>query len=688
MRVILLSALAICSFVGLSSAARGFGGDTRMILDAGNVSDKRFEAVRNLNTRCDVTYLASDFNSAAQWKKRAADLREQVLASAGLLPMPGKTPLNVVNSGLIDRGDYTVENVYFESFPGFYVAGNLYRPKGEGPFPAVLNTHGHWHEGRFENTGRSSIAGRCISFARQGYVAFSCDMVGRNDSRQFTHTPETLADRRNRLWGISLGGLQLWNSIRGVDFLQSLPCVDKKRIACTGASGGGTQTFLLTAVDDRVCVSAPVNMISAHMQGGCRCENLPNLRVDTDNVEIGALMAPRPMIMISATGDWTSETPEVEFPAVRSIYRLLEAEERVSCARIDAEHNYNKASREAVYSWFGQWLPAKPLHQPVSEQPFEVEPVERVLVFADGKLPDGALSSDGVVSEIKRFSEDQLQANRPHDEPSLERFRKLYEPALRRALSVPASMEIEVEARLSRHTNEYHETSLIIRDTVRGAEVPGWLFEPLAETNGKAVLMVEEKGSKSLTSAGATVRLLGLVHRGYSVLTIDCFGTGAHSAPSGSPRREVDVDFFDTYNRTDAAERVYDILLAARYLQSRNDLTSVSMIGSGRAGLWCLLAKPFARKIEKLVVDAGGLDTLDDDALLGDLYVPCLRRAGDFRTATMLCAPNGLYIHNAQGRFDGSWAGSAYKAAGRTDALRVLESPAADTDILKWLQGI
>ena len=227
--------------------------------------DKRFEIVRHLNLPYDLSYIEDRYVRAEDWLQRAAELREQVLGAAGLLPMPEKCPLNARIFGRIERPGYTVEKVYFESLPGFYVTGNLYRPVGKGPFPAVLNPHGHWKHGRLENEDPEelgSIPGRCINFAVQGYAAFSYDMVGYNDSLQVSHK---FGGRLERMWGLSLGGLQLWNSIRSVDFVESLADVDSARIACTGASGGGTQTFLLTAVDDRIKVSAPVNMIfTAH----------------------------------------------------------------------------------------------------------------------------------------------------------------------------------------------------------------------------------------------------------------------------------------------------------------------------------------------------------------------------------------------------------------------------------------
>src|SRR5688572_11433321 len=309
----------------------------------------RQAAFRTLND----TFAPPRFTDAVQWKKRAEYLRAHILATAGLLPMPERTPLAPEIFGKVAKNDYTVEKVYFQSLPGFLVTGNLYRPIGQGPFPAVLAPHGHWAYGRLENTALNSVPGRAINLARQGFVVFTYDMIGYDDSRQLPHT---FGAKRETLWGMSLAGLQLWNSIRSLDFLQSLPDVQKDALAVTGESGGGTQTFLLAAVDDRVKVAVPVNMISLHMQGGCLCENAPVLRLDTNNVEIAATIAPRPLLMISATGDWTANTLEAEYPAVRAVYSLLDAPDHVQAVRMQADHNYNKESREAMYAWLARWM--------------------------------------------------------------------------------------------------------------------------------------------------------------------------------------------------------------------------------------------------------------------------------------------------------------------------------------------
>ena len=135
-------------------------------------------------------------------------------------------------------------------------------------------------------------------------------------------------------------------------FLKVYHLLDSSRIGCTGASGGGTQTFLLTAVDDRIKAAAPVNMVSFHMQGGCECENAPGLRIGTNNVELAALAAPRPLMITGCTGDWTCNVPEEEYPALREIYELYGENNKVEYYYSDAPHNYRKDVREKVCEWF------------------------------------------------------------------------------------------------------------------------------------------------------------------------------------------------------------------------------------------------------------------------------------------------------------------------------------------------
>ena len=470
------------------------------------------------------TYTAPRFTSRAAWSIRAAHIRELVLASAGLVPMPERTPLAANVFDDITHPDYVVSKVYFESLPGFFVAGNLYRPVGDGPFPAILSPHGHWAYGRLENSAVASVPGRAINLARQGFVVFTYDMVGYNDSPQLEH--RGFGGPREKLWGLSVAGLQLWNGIRSLDFLESLPYVRRDRIGATGASGGGTQVFLLAAVDERVAVAAPVNMISLHMQGGCLCENQPGLRLDTNNVEIAATIAPRPLLMVSATGDWTTNTLEREYPAVRALYALSGAADRVHAVRFEAPHNYNRDSREAVYAWMARWLQDAPSDVRREERAFTPDPLPGLMVFYQRPFPKNAVDAA------------RLTAN-------------WIETAKRQLSTTP----LEVRARALRHALGFGPPLPTLRPSVQSKPSP----RPTVIVAG-----IDAELEKQLRSARFTVK------------TIDFTPFDADEAAK--------IPMFDTYNRTAASQKVADIVDALRASPD------AILVAAGDAALTGLLA--------------------------------------------------------------------------------------------------
>ena len=326
------------------------------------------------------------------WNERAEALRFHLQMSLWLWPMPEKQPLKPIEHCAIDMGEFTVSRVYFESFPGFYVTGSLYRPKNlSQPGPGVLCPHGHHRNGRFmrsndqeikrmiaageeryEPNARSPLQSHCVHLARMGCTVFHYDMIGYADSQQIPdavahgfarqrekeNEPDAFGffSPRAELHLQSIMGLQTWNSIRALDFLSALPEVDPQRIGVTGCSGGGTQTFILTALDSRVTAAFPAAMVSTAMQGGCTCENCCNLRVVTGNVEIAALAAPRPLAM-SACNDWTKDMATDGYPQLQELYKLVGTPERVFLsASTTFPHGYDQVARRVMYGWFDKFL--------------------------------------------------------------------------------------------------------------------------------------------------------------------------------------------------------------------------------------------------------------------------------------------------------------------------------------------
>lgn len=640
--------------------------------------DRRHTDIQHL----DLPYMFEPPETREEWMKRARALREQIQVGLGLIPSPEKCPLNPQISDKIEHEDYTVEKVYFQSLPGFYVTGNLYRPlKSVEPGPAVLNPHGHWKNGRFENSEDGSIPGRCIELARMGCVAFAYDMIGYNDSRQLDH--RSFGGQRLELWGISMMGLQVWNSIRSIDFLESLPDVDKRRIACTGCSGGATQTFILTAVDDRIMLSSPVNMISNHMQGGCICENGPLMRIGTNNIEIGALMAPRPMLMISATGDWTVNSPNLEYPTIREVYRLFEAEENLSHVQIDAGHNYNKDSRNAMYPFFSKWLFDTEVQGPYSERSFAMDPLDQLTVFGDGPLPDGAVDEEGLVDTILQKVRTRFDKNTPDATKELRKFRLSANVAFRAMIgaSVPAPADI-VETPLGMKRKQgYSINRIIVGSTGKGDRVPALVYEPNKKSRG-AVLVVHPGGSDRLIDddGNPSPVIDALLEQRQTVMTIDTFGTG-----EGNPKPDDSAfQFGTTYNHTKTAYRIQDIITGVTSLRERTGASTVGVIGSGDAGLWCLIAAALDPHIARATCDTLKFNMSDDQAFLDKLFIPCFRRAGDLRTAVALAAPAELLLHNTGGVFETEWMEEIYRVADSRDRLRVARRRAPVPELVDW----
>ena len=307
--------------------------------------------------RQQLSEFAATYSNKDEWEARARGIRQGILRGMELLPLPEKSPLNPIIHSRREYDGYVVENLALETLPGFFLTGNVYRPLvGQPPFPGLLRPHGHVYgppDGRFHLDQQFLSA----TLARMGAVVVTYDMVGWGESTQFPDY-QFNASHKQFMQGVRL---QTWNSIRVVDFLTSMADVDAKRIGITGHSGGGTQAFLATAVDDRIGVSVPVVMVAAHMFGGCNCESgMPihkSSTHETDNVEIAALAAPRPQLLVSCGGDWTKNTPQVEYPYIRNVYSLYDAEERVENVHLpNDQHDYALSKRKGVYEFLAKHL--------------------------------------------------------------------------------------------------------------------------------------------------------------------------------------------------------------------------------------------------------------------------------------------------------------------------------------------
>ena len=295
--------------------------------------------------------LMEEYASLEEWEARRTELKSCLYHTLGVAPLRDKLVGKMTVTAKRRMDGYTVENFALETLPGVYATGSIYRPlraKRNEKLPFILNPNGHFGTGRYAK----EIQLRCAMFARMGAVAVNLDLFGYGESR----LAFTSQDHRNSI-ALTLHTLQ---NMAVLDYFYLQPDVDKSRIAVTGGSGGGSQTMVLAALDDRVTVSAPVIMVSSYFMGGCGCESgLPIgwCAGGTNLAEIAAMAAPRPQLIVSDGKDWTMLVDRYEYPFIRRTYGFYGAENKVQNAHFPEEgHNWSPAKRQAVYAFMAEQL--------------------------------------------------------------------------------------------------------------------------------------------------------------------------------------------------------------------------------------------------------------------------------------------------------------------------------------------
>jgi hypothetical protein len=639
---------------------------TPRVLPEGELpKDKRLADLKELNGY----FPFKPPTSKKEWADRSSEIRHSLRVSAGLFPEPKRNPLNPIIHGKVDRGDFTVEKVILETRPGFFLTGNLYRPKdGAKKRPGVLCPHGHWEEARFSDAGeqaaqkqiadgaeefmdsaRNPKQARCVGLARLGCTVFHYDMLGYCDNDQISYQlAHRFAKQRpdmigGKEWGLyspqaeshlqSVMMLQTWNSIRALDFLESLDDVDPARLAVTGASGGGTQTFMVSALDPRVAVSMPAVMVSTAMQGGCTCENSTLMRIEDGNIAFAALFAPKPL-GLTAADDWTKEMTTKGFPQLQKTYEVLGAPDKVMLhSRTEFGHNYNLPSRQAMYRWFNKHLNLG-VENPGVERPHKLLTEKDLSVWnKDHPQPEGGddferkLLADLTSESAKKIASD----------PDL--ARKGWDTILDAKLAHAGKTKWELKGKNDRgthlempgfHTNNtYQEQVPVI-----------WLY-PKTEWNKRAVIWLSPEGKAGLYDVAGELRpeVKKLLADGHSVCGIDLFLQGEFLA-DGRPVTEArhvkntreSLAYTLGYNRPLFVQRLHDILGAIALIKAdQHGADHIDLVGLKGAGHWAAAINYSAgHALDRVVIETNDFRFLKLNSIRDPDLLPGAAKYGDF----------------------------------------------------------
>ncbi len=706
-------ALALPAAVALTGAlrppfARGADGDdpTKVFTDGKKPTDVRLGAPKTLNDYFPFVVP----KTKELWEARRKQLREQMLVATGLWPLPEKTPLNATIHGKIERDGYTIEKVYFASTPGHYVCGNLYRPaaieeKKNVKYPGVLFAHGHWSGGRFHDDGEAAAKksvdtksepdmdrGRFfmqalpVTLARLGFVVFQYDMLGYADSTAIVHR-EGFKDADAELRLQSQMGLQTWNSLRALDFLAGLPDIDAKKLGMTGASGGGTQTFMTAAIDDRLASAFPAVMVSTGMQGGCVCENCSLLRVGTGNVEIAGLFAPKPQGM-SAANDWTKEMMTKGLPELQQLYTLYGAKDKVAVkAWLEYGHQYNVHAREMMYTWFLKHLQGK--DEAPKEAAFKPTPPKELSVFDEKHpRPKAELNAKSLRAAMTKASDEQIAKLTPKDAAGLKEYQRVVGTALRVMVNseLPAEIAVRVEpvqgtlGGLTVHRAAIGRTNE--KDSLPGCGVTGEKY------NGeKAIIWLHPQGKSSLFPNGkASPAVKALTDDGFGILAPDLLGTGELAFTKGWPVDKGFAGYTYGYNRALLANRVHDALTLIAFAKSFLKTKTVHLVGWDEFGPIAILAKALAGDaVTKTAADLNQFQFENIEKTDDPMMLPGAVKYGGLGAFLALCAPGEVLVHHHKGTDTGKVSRAAYEAAAAANKLTRSAEKLDAAKIVEWL---
>jgi len=536
--------------------------------------------------------------SAAEWEAVRVRTREKLLDSLGIVPSQ-TCDLDARIVGVAEREGYRLERVVFYSRPDCPVTANVYVPKrAEFPAPAVLCPHGHAAEGK----AYSLYQHHYVGLVKKGFVVMSFDMIGYNERAAMGHR-QMFAPY---LAGGSLIGMILWDGMKALDYLCSRPEVDTRRIGCTGNSGGGKQTLFLSALDERIAVSAPAGHGATYAYTAqkerdiCACNTVPGFLRFAEMDYVFGLIAPRPLLMVMGLDDrlFPFDLVRKVFRRVRRIYRLLGVEDRVELSLSNCGHGYDLPKREAMYAWFNRHL--KGIDDLAKAKEPRIRPEKAgskaISCFPNGKVPADAATTNQLVLREGEAVLAQARARlsqKGGKERARRRLGKLLWPQ-----GVPRG-RVMAEARGTTQAAK-SQTEKLLLHTEPGVVVPCVLHAP-GSGRRKVVILVDDAGK---SSPRGRVVARKMVSRGFTVAAVDPRGWGETTGRELSEDGAIDEHYASQraliFGRPLMGMRALDLVRTRDYVKQRWPSSTVGLYGIGLGALVGCLA----------VAAVGGFDSL------------------------------------------------------------------------------
>ena len=562
----------------------------------------------------------------AEYQKR---LREKFIEAIGGLPE--RTPLNSQVTGVIERDGYRVEKILFESQPKHYVTALLFMPdadKHKPPYPGVLVPCGHSANGKAHDAYQTMGA----FLALNGMAGMVFDPIDQGERSQMpSQLPRLAGTRAHTMLGVgsillgrNTARFEIWDGMRAIDYLQSRPEVDPKRIGCTGNSGGGTQTSYLMSLDERIVAAAPSCYITGFERlldtiGPQDAEQniFGQLDFGMDHADYLMMQAPMPILICAATEDFFDITGVWNsFRYAKRLYTRMEFAERIGLMENDAGHNYNRIQRQSVVRWMSRWLLDKDV--PITEPEIKLLSDKEVLCAPGGQVMniDGARST----YDLNRDYEKELAARR----------KKLWTPEnkaempgeVRRIAGIRKLEELpEPEVTNCGTIERYgYKIAKMILSPEEGIYLPALKFVPGNGSEQPAVLYIHEQGKAADAAPDGPVEVI--VKAGKCVLAVDLRGTGeTQQGKQGQLSGATGPDWKDVFTayllgRSYVGMRAEDVLVCARFLRQEQK-GPVELVATGNITIPALHAAALEPELFESVKLAGMLSSWSNVIELG-----------------------------------------------------------------------
>ncbi|MCD6444463.1 acetylxylan esterase [Candidatus Bathyarchaeota archaeon] len=531
-----------------------------------------------------------DIKDRSYWIETSAERRRRFIDMLGLTyyMQSERKPVKPVVTGVLKRDGYRVEKLYFQSLPGLYVTGNLYIPEPlEKPAPAVLYLCGH----SFNQKHHYQAHAR--KFAQLGFVTLIIETIQKGEIRGHHHGAYHLGWFNWYSLGYTPAGVEVWNGVRAIDLLQARPEVDADKIGVTGISGGGAMSWFTAAVDERVKVAAPVcgtATIESHVckrtvEGHCDCMFWINSSL-WDLTDVGALIAPRPLLIASAERDWIFDIESVRliYRKLKRLYEVLDAADKILLVETPGGHSYHEKSRKMIFKWFVKHLKGVDVSLEevgdIDESPSAQEPLEALKVFDE-------IPSDERVTTVQEWFIKPAQPPKIETVEELRVYRRrLVETLMEKTFNAfprnPPDLEVEVE--LTQESGDWLGY-LIGFTSEEGWRLHIQVLKPLKSTEPVPILVFPARSARTLNFGDELVRGLDAA---WARAFVELRGIGE---TSWSP----DLQWFIRRaamltGRTIASMRVYDLLRAVDALTTLDwvNKTRVALMGSGESAVIAL----------------------------------------------------------------------------------------------------